>query len=503
MKAAIYCRVSSVQQVDNYSLELQEQACREYCQQHGFEAARVYVERGESAKTADRTEFQKMLGDLRGSDFDVVVVYSLSRFARNRLDHAVIRSHLQGLGVVLRSVTEPIDEGATGQLLEGVMSAFHEFDNRLRADRSSSGMRAALEAGRWTWKAPVGYVMKDGLLEVDPERAPLVREAFDLVAGGESLSDVRRYLRQAHGWTPASTVFHSMLRRELYCGWIDVPRMGVRTLGVHRPLISEETFARAQQALGERPGRKNSATSPDFPLRRFVSCARCDRPLTGGWSRGRGGRYRYYRCTTKACIGSVAGEVLEGAFLDLLRRATPDPRYVRILCRIMVEMWEGEIQAARDRRRIVERRIANIEAKRKRLVSAYLYEESIDRETYEAEKASLDSERLAARLELSGNQERELDVEAAMELAEVLVVRVDKRWKQLSVEGRQHLQRFVFPDGLRFDGAEFLNPRTHHLFNGLEPDQFKKRRMVAPTVATLNPREFVSGLLRLRDRIAA
>ena len=55
MKAVIYCRVSSKEQVDNFSLPTQEAACRDYCSRNEWSVAEVFIERGESAKTADRT----------------------------------------------------------------------------------------------------------------------------------------------------------------------------------------------------------------------------------------------------------------------------------------------------------------------------------------------------------------------------------------------------------------------------------------------------------------
>ena len=68
---------------------------------------------------------------------------------RDKYDHFVLRSHLQSLGISLRSATEPIDDTSTGKLMEGVFAAFAQFDNDVRSDRTRAGMKAALELGRW------------------------------------------------------------------------------------------------------------------------------------------------------------------------------------------------------------------------------------------------------------------------------------------------------------------------------------------------------------------
>jgi hypothetical protein len=91
-------------------------------------------------------------------EFDhFVVVYNLTRFAREKYDHFALRAHLKSLGISLRSATEPIDDTSTGKLMEGVLAAFALFDNDVRSERTRAGMRAALELGRWTFCAPLGW----------------------------------------------------------------------------------------------------------------------------------------------------------------------------------------------------------------------------------------------------------------------------------------------------------------------------------------------------------
>jgi hypothetical protein len=74
-----------------------------------------------------------------------VVVLNLTRRARDRYDHFVLRSHLQSLGISLRSATEPIHDTSTRNLMEGVLAAFAQFDNDVRSDRTRAGMKAAKE----------------------------------------------------------------------------------------------------------------------------------------------------------------------------------------------------------------------------------------------------------------------------------------------------------------------------------------------------------------------
>ena len=126
----------------------------------GFEILERFHENGESAKTTDRSQLQALLKYRRTHKGKVhfVVVYNLTRFAREKYDHFALRAHLKSLGISLRSATEPIDDTSTGKLMEGVLAAFAQFDNDVRSDRTRAGMRAALELGHWTFPAPLGYL---------------------------------------------------------------------------------------------------------------------------------------------------------------------------------------------------------------------------------------------------------------------------------------------------------------------------------------------------------
>src|SRR5258706_9988250 len=158
--AIIYVRVSSQQQVGNFSLAAQEQACRDYCRREGWPVARVFREEGESAKSVDRTALTALLDFAREHQRDVaaVVVHSVSRWSRETADHFAMIRLLKQWGIKLRSVSEPIDDTASGELMEGIHAVLAKFENRQRTDRTTSGMRKALESGRGVHRAPLGYL---------------------------------------------------------------------------------------------------------------------------------------------------------------------------------------------------------------------------------------------------------------------------------------------------------------------------------------------------------
>src|SRR5271169_1762407 len=119
MNGIIYCRVSSKEQIEGTSLESQETACREYAEAKHINVLRVFVEQGESAKFADRTQLVELIDFCRLNKGSVqsLIVWKLDRFARNVGDHFHIKATLAKYGVAIISVTEPIDGNPEGKLM--------------------------------------------------------------------------------------------------------------------------------------------------------------------------------------------------------------------------------------------------------------------------------------------------------------------------------------------------------------------------------------------------
>src|SRR6185295_1114898 len=247
-----------------------------------------------------------------------LVVYSIDRLARDQFDHAILRRHFAALGITFRSVSQPIDDSPTGRLMEGVLSAFAQFDNDQKAVKVKASMRAALESGRWMFQAPVGYLSASiggrRTLIPDPERASLVAKAFELVASGlcsrtqalKTVTELGLLTRRGRALTPQT--FSKVLCHPLYAGRVRAPKFQIDTAASFPALISEETFWKAQGATeGTVPVViARERRRPEFPLRGFIRCERCGRPLTASFSRGKmGATYAYYHCPPAARCRAV------------------------------------------------------------------------------------------------------------------------------------------------------------------------------------------------------
>src|SRR5207245_8227834 len=159
-RAVVYVRVSSKEQAETgYSMDAQKEACLRYVADRGWELGGVFTDRGESARTADRPEFQSMLDQLDADrSIKVVLVHQLDRFARNIEDHVLVKARLRKLGVRLLSVVEGFDESPSGQLIEGVMAAVAAWYSQNLGQETKKGLVEKVRAGWWPTKAPVGYL---------------------------------------------------------------------------------------------------------------------------------------------------------------------------------------------------------------------------------------------------------------------------------------------------------------------------------------------------------
>src|SRR4051812_29086669 len=494
--AVIYVRVSTKEQTENLSLATQLKACENYCERQGFQVLARFREEGESAKTADRTELQKLLQFCRKNKGSVqfVVVFNLTRFARDKYDHFALRAHLKSLGISLRSATEPIDDTSTGKLMEGMLAAFAQFDNDVRSERTRGGMKAALELGRWTFLAPLGYLnaprSTGKSLVPDPERAPLVRRAFqDFATGRVTKHEVRQNvnalgLTTRRGKPVPSQTFDAMLRNRAYIAQIDVRDFGISTRGDFEPLVSEKIFFRVQAILDGRleitgPRERND---PDFPLRGYVCCESCGKPLTASWSKGRSDYYAYYHCRRRCRAVNISKAKLEELFVDELARLQPTAGFMRLVKDRVLHVWREMKSDAAQRIAEMERKQKAIREKLDRLDQAFLFERTIDIDTYDRHRDKLREELTLAQMDRHSSELEEMDVEGILAFAERVLPSASNLWVQSSFAQKQRLQQVFFPDGVRFDGKRLVGTGTTlPVFNYLSPVSEQEKELVDQT----------------------
>jgi DNA-directed RNA polymerase subunit RPC12/RpoP len=248
---------------------------------------------------------------------------------------------------------------------------------------------------------------------------------------------------------------------------VEVRKWDICVRGDFEPIVPEPLFDLVQARLSERGGVpvRHVRDHPDFPLRRFVKCAKCSRPLTGSWSRGHSRLYAYYHCTTCGVRSSKTD--LERVFRELLGKFQPRPEYLRLFNEIVLDVWKERQAESRRARVKLEHRLAELRQRLDGVDEAFLFRRVIDKRTYDRQRDRLKELMGLAEMELADARAEELDVEGLLAFAQQVLTNAARLWEQASLDQKQRLQGVLFPRGLTFDGSGFGTPVTWLAFSDL------------------------------------
>ena len=303
MKGVIYARFSCDNQREE-SIEGQLRECKEFARRNDISIVGEYIDRAKSATTDRRPDFQRMIADSSKGTFEVIIVWKLDRFARNRYDSAHYKAQLRKNGVKVISATESISEGAEGVLLESVLEGMAEYYSKELGEKTLRGMREnALKCKYNGGPVPYGYYIDDDKKhQPDPNTAPLVAEMFRMYDEGQSIVEIVNAMKNrgvlTHKGRPLSlNTVTTMLHNRKYIGEYRFKDVVVPD---GMPAIVEKgLFERVQMKLekNKKSGTRYSADD-EYLLTTKLFCGHCGSIIHGESGRSRThGKYRYYKCS--------------------------------------------------------------------------------------------------------------------------------------------------------------------------------------------------------------
>jgi DNA invertase Pin-like site-specific DNA recombinase len=302
MKAVIYARYSDSHQRDE-SIEGQIRECTGYAKYNGITIIGTYIDRALSAKTDNRPEFQRMIKDSAKHIFDVIIVWKLDRFARNRYDSAHYKNTLRKNGVKVISAKENIPEGPEGIILESMLEGYAEYYSAELSEKIHRGQKENALKGRNNGGGiPLGYVLGDEQkLVIDPLTAPLVQEAFTRYAEGETMKAIVESFNERGLTTKKNqpfniNSFNVLFKNRKYIG--EYKYQDVIIPGGVPTIISEELFDRVQERKDKNkraPARAKA--DAEYLLTTKLICGDCERLLIGESGTSHTGKiHNYYKC---------------------------------------------------------------------------------------------------------------------------------------------------------------------------------------------------------------
>lgn len=342
MNAVIYARYSSEGQREE-SIDGQIRECMEYCKQNGMNVVQEYIDRALSAKTDNRPDFQRMIKDSAKGLFDVVVVWKLDRFARNRYDSAHYKAALKKNGVRVISAKENIADGPEGIILESMLEGMAEYYSaelsvKVIRGHTENALKCKYNGGTPTF----GFAIDaNKQYQPDPVNAPIVLDIFKMYDTGSTMKQIVDHLNAlgvttVRGKSADLNFISGILHNRKYIGEYKYRDIVVPD-GIPA-LVPTDLFERVQEQMKKNkkaPARHKA--EDDYLLTTKLFCGSCKAMMVGesGTSSSKGQVYHYYRCvnskrkkTCKAKHRSVRKDPLERAVVASVMRNIMDDAFV-------------------------------------------------------------------------------------------------------------------------------------------------------------------------------
>ena len=480
-RAIAYTRVSSQRQVDEgNSLETQRKMILEYARRNGYIVTKFFVEEGESAKTADRTQLQAMLRYAleHRNEIGTLIIYKTDRLSRSIRDYYKIKECLEVCGIRICSVVEPFNDDISGHALEGVFALFAQIDNENRTKICKGGMIEATKEGRFTRPAPRGYVNgKDAnnkpniVLSSNLKLVQILASSWSLIDCGlscaEARAEVNKRLKEIDEKPITKQTFSNMIHNEIYIGVVHAFGLTVSSPTIPH-LVDDDLFYRVQAILSKekKKGRRYSIHNPEFPLRGIIYCSNCGHRMTASSPKGRSRHYPKYCC--QYCRGNNAAnydtdtvhthfdayianigleEGIEDA-LGLAIRLNMDK--TKNDNEMLVKKYTAMLEKAQKNREILGEKLINgaiSDTSAKMLFNKY------------------DRDEMIAKSELAALKTQDDDAEDLLEFGMKKLRNIKQTLREIkNPEIRFRFHKWLFPEGLMYDGKNFGTAKMPLIF---------------------------------------
>lgn len=362
----IYTRVSTDRQAEEgYSLDEQERSCQELAQRMGYQVLGIYREEGLSGTSINRPKFQEMLekcSDNQGKNIQAVLVIHTDRFARNTLEHLMVKGILHKYKVKLISALQPmLDDSPEGNLLDVILAGMNEFYSKDLGRKTARALAQKYREGWWPGFAPLGYLNKNHpktkmkFIEVNQDNAYYIKEAFRRFATGrytvKSLNEelFKEGFRSRTGKQLHKSRMSVLLRNIFYTGKMNIK--GQIYQGKHQPIIDMETYLKVQKVLDLHNHSANRTRKHNFLLTGLLFCQECQSRLTGERHIKKTGlTFDYYRCIgskhkEKECHQPfIPTKKIEKNIVKILKSIAISENYLKALQLALEEVYKIQNQ---------------------------------------------------------------------------------------------------------------------------------------------------------------
>lgn len=513
-KAVAYIRVSDDSQVDGESLEVQQKRIEKYAEDNDLEIVQWFGDEGVSAKTVnkrkDMLELLKYCTRHKGN-IGYVLFYDMKRASREAVSYYTqVEAILQGLGIVVRSATQYIDESPTGRFIKGVLVLNAQLDNEIKSGVTSDNMASVAKQGWWQHGYLIGYDLVKIKIGTKKYRTTLkrnrnsdkVRQLCQAFAkGGLTQADIVRMARELElknhrGKYLDDNGVHRLFTQPAIAGYICSKHTDFEMYeGKHlaEAIIDLATFNQIQKRISEtsrkRSGKKLDVNNELFPLGKFLLCVNCGKtyyyssPKTGA-----GGHSPRYHCSRPECRGKVSSIKAEKAnelFSELLKQIKPTDDTLSLYKEILNRTAMRQLDNINTRIKNLRNAISEMDTERstamRRWNSGEISGNDKDEIITAVEADSLDKKEQLEKLE-SQQAVKKAQIDYAMNF----MGNAYKLWMDADLDLKRRFQNMVFPEGVYFDskslqfGTTNISPLYRYAPNKNDLSIKNKSSLVSP-----------------------
>lgn len=459
MKVVGYIRVSSEEQVQNFSLSTQEDYIKEEVAKKGYELDRIFREEGKSAKTLQRPALIECLSYCQKNKDKVsaLMVYRLDRLSRETSDYLAVRKQLAKYGIELLSATEPIGgTSPTDKFLETILASVATLDNDLRAMKAKDGLKKRFLSGI-PHKIPVGYKQIDKEIAPDKKMFNKIKQSWERMATGKySLSQMAEYMnklgvRTKHGGITYKITKKSAYRifsYKFYHGIVESKNHG-EIKGGHKKMISEYLYWKVRAVIGGRTQNNNPVRqrfSPEFPLRRLVKCGVCETGFTGSFVTGRNKKYPYYYCPN-GCTSSVNRKNMNKKLFELLQSITPTKNTIENFNLLLEKEYTTRLSSLEKQQDSNKKRVKKAKQALKSLIKGHA-ENKYPEDVFVELKAEYESKIIEKDIVSNESLIDQYTLETVVEFNKVFLSDLTKPYKIGDILQKTVYLGSIFPEGL-------------------------------------------------------
>ena len=512
--AVIYVRVSSDKQVrEGNGLESQETRCRAYCVMQKYPVAKVFVERGISGSLYKRPAYLEMLAYLDTLDSQgVVVVDHVDRITRDVEGGAQILKDLTSRNIGLEGPSWAFENTPEGKVFFHIQTALAQYHRESNARQVRNRTAARLSNGyRSVGSCAPGYrtTDKSGLHEPYEPVASVIKELLKGYATGRfnSYTEMANYInsfrlpqresrRKTSNRAKPQKLFieldgdniknHILKNAPYYAGFIENAELNVkRTKGLHDPIISIETLENIEKRLrGEKLPIYRKNLNEQFPLRGYLLCECCEKPMMGSFCGGRNKEYAYYYCQQNGCKlknKNIRREIIHEQFEGILKGLTPVPELVEMAENLLDGIWKEEKENSAVRLYSIKQTIAKLDNKiEDHIDELLLCKNKAVKDRLQKRINTFTEQKVTLESKYESNQLTQEDFGIVLSSVRDVLRHPHDLWKEGDLERKQLVQQLVFPNRLIYEqtAQNFRKPEKALVYCFLEELPHRKAGLV-------------------------